>query len=179
MILLQHVCTGQGSYRVAAVALCLVDYCTQLTPSPYLTVSSLHLSLSLLAPQVAILCAQTRFAIIMPFLQFIKLFSFFMPSLLSTFSFFCLPTQLSCFCVRIFWFAFISIFLFFVYFIAMANPLQTAHINASPALSICCLCSFCHFPLTISHFAGQRAGILPLPSPVTLHCPSWRLSCLS
>lgn len=89
------------------------------------------------APQVAVSGAQTRFAIIMPFLQFIKLFyffflfvllpsTFFVPSLRS-FAVLCSHILV---CFSFLSFA-ISILLFFVYFIAMANPLQTAHINAS------------------------------------------------
>lgn len=127
MILLQHVCTEQARHTT----LCLVDWCTQLTPGPH-TDPALLLSLwphrSLFqAPRHVSPLSCPFYSLLNCFLFFSLLPStFFVPSLRS-FAVLCSHILV---CFSFLSFA-ISILLFFVYFIAMANPLQTAHINAS------------------------------------------------
>lgn len=126
MILLQHVCTEQARHTT----LCLVDWCTQLTPGPH-TDPALLLSLW---PHRSLFQAPRHVSpLSCPFYSLLNCFLFFF--LFFHLHFLFPPYAALLFCARIFWFAFlsfaISILLFFVYFIAMANPLQTAHINAS------------------------------------------------
>lgn len=158
LILLQHVCTEQARHTT----LCLVDWCTQLTPGPH-TDPALLLSLW---PHRSLFQAPRHVSpLSCPFYSLLNCFLFFSSS--SIYIFCSLPTQLCCFVLAYFGLLFFLLPFLFCYFLFILQrwqiPYKLRILMLASALSISCCCYCFCFLLTISHFAGHLS---PPPSAV-------------